>query len=65
MAKELSGTLEGVTWEDAVPDALSWRAVGVPSALEGVTFEDVVDVVPDAVFCSAVGVPSAAPVGSL
>jgi hypothetical protein len=47
MAKELSGTLEGVTWEDAVPDALSWRAVGVPSALEGVTFEDAV---PDAVF---------------
>lgn len=62
MAKELSGTLEGVTWEDAVPDALSWRAVGVPFALEGVTFEDAV---PDAVFCSAVGVPSAAPVGSL
>ena len=62
MARELSGTLEGVTWEDADPDAVFWGAVGVPFALDGVTFEDVV---PDTEFWSAVGVPSALPVGSL
>jgi hypothetical protein len=47
MARELSGTLEGVTWEDSDPEAVFWSAVGVPFALDGVRIEDVV---PDAEF---------------